>query len=80
MSLTDNDRAYLAGKRAGMLEAANICEKKVQRDSEYGGRWGGYGRFMGDMTGPECAAAIRAEAEQYVDFEQMATTVQEEER
>jgi hypothetical protein len=39
--------------------AAKECEVKVDRDGEYGGRWGGYGNFKGDMTGPECAKAIR---------------------
>lgn len=41
-------------------EAAKACEQKVERDAEYGGRFGGYGNFMGDKTGPECATAVRA--------------------
>lgn len=40
--------------------AAKACEEQILRDGEYGGRWGGYGNFMGDKTGPECAAVIRA--------------------
>ena len=48
----------------GLREGAKICKQKVKRDAEYGGRFGGYGDFMGDMTGPECAAAILARAEQ----------------
>jgi hypothetical protein len=47
--------------RSGAIEeAAALCEAKVERDAEYGGRFGGYGKFLGDKTGPECAAAIRA--------------------
>jgi hypothetical protein len=39
---------------------AALCEQKVERPADYQGRFGGYGNFMGDKTGPECAAEIRA--------------------
>lgn len=44
---------------AAIESAAAACGVQVDRDAEYGGRFGGYGPFKGDMTGPECAAAIR---------------------
>ena len=40
-------------------EAAKMCEVKVKRPADYGGRFGGYGDFYGEKTGSECAAAIR---------------------
>lgn len=55
--------ARAEGAREAFEKAAKVCEVKVRRDCEYGGRWGGYGDFDGDKTGPECAAAIRALAE-----------------
>ena len=39
---------------------AQLCEQNIERPSDYQGRFGGYGKFMGDKTGPECAAEIRA--------------------
>lgn len=39
--------------------AAKACEEKVPREAGYGGAFGGYGGWMGDRTGPECAAAVR---------------------
>ena len=38
---------------------AKLCEELVERDAEYGGRFGGYGNFMGEKTGSECAKEIR---------------------
>lgn len=56
---------YLAGKRAGASEQreadARICEEKIPRAADYGGRWGGYGPFHDWKTGEECAAAIRSQ-------------------
>jgi hypothetical protein len=46
--------------RLVMEECAKVCREKVDRDPEYGGRFGGYGPFKGDRTGPECAEAIEA--------------------
>lgn len=40
--------------------AAKTCEQQVQRPAGYQGNWEGYGDHMGDRTGAECAAAIRA--------------------
>lgn len=40
---------------------AGICELKVDRDPEYGGRFGGYGPWKGWRTGEECAAVIRGQ-------------------
>lgn len=52
--------AALADERQKALEdAAVVCLVKVDRDPEYGGRWGGYGPWQGSMEGPDCAAAIR---------------------
>lgn len=42
---------------------AKICEDQIEREAGYGGRFGGYGSFMGEKTGTECAAAIRARNE-----------------
>lgn len=47
----------------GMEAAAKICEQQVQRPAGYGGRWEGYGSFMEDKTGTECARDIRAAKE-----------------
>lgn len=59
--------ALSAARREGAAEAYKKaemeCEVKVRRESGYGGRWEWYGAHMGDRTGPECAAAIRALAE-----------------
>ncbi len=55
------ERAALEQRCGELLErCAKLCEQKVRRDAEYGGRWGGYGDFDGDKTGPECAIEIRA--------------------
>lgn len=53
------DALVLAAARMALEEAAKVCEAKVPRDPEYGGRFGGYGPWEDDKTGPECAAAIR---------------------
>lgn len=50
--------------RAGMELAAKICEAKVEREADYGGRFGGYGKFMDWKRGDECAAAIRQAAKE----------------
>lgn len=39
---------------------ADICSAKVKRDAGYGGRFGGYGNFIGDKTGAECSEIIRS--------------------
>lgn len=41
-------------------QCAVICEQKIERPADYQGRFGGYGNFMGDKTGLECAIEIRA--------------------
>ena len=41
-----------------VMRAMEVCREKVERDAEYQGRFGGYGNFMGDRTGPECANEI----------------------
>jgi len=39
---------------------AKVCEQLLERPSGYNGTWEGYGNFKTQMTGQECAAAIRA--------------------
>jgi len=39
---------------------AKVCEVLLERPSGYQGTWEGYGNFKTQMTGQECAAAIRA--------------------
>ena len=39
---------------------AKVCEGLLERPSGYQGTWEGYGNFKTQMTGQECAAAIRA--------------------
>ena len=39
---------------------ARVCEELLERPSGYQGTWEGYGKFKTQMTGQECAAAIRA--------------------
>ena len=47
--------------RADEREAcAKLCEELLERPSGYQGTWEGYGNFKTQMTGQECAAAIRA--------------------
>ena len=42
---------------------AEVCEELLERPSCYQGSWEGYGKFKTQMTGQECAAAIRARSE-----------------
>lgn len=58
----DKDAAKIVARvvRATLELAAKACEAKVQRPAGYGGQWEEYGPWMGDKTGTECAAAIRA--------------------
>jgi len=47
--------------RADEREAcAKVCEELLERPSGYQGTWEGYGKFKTQMTGQECATAIRA--------------------
>ena len=39
---------------------AKVCEGLLERPSGYQGTWEGYGKFKTQMTGQECATAIRA--------------------
>ena len=39
---------------------AKVCEELLERPSGYQGTWEGYGKFKTQMTGQECATAIRA--------------------
>ena len=55
---------YEAGRKDENEACAKMCEEKVERASDYQGRFGGYGAFMGEKTGSECADAIRARREQ----------------
>jgi hypothetical protein len=41
-------------------ECAKLCQELLERPSGYQGRWEGYGKFKTQMTGQECADAIRA--------------------
>ncbi len=54
-------KARLEQERADEREAcAKVCEELLERPSGYQGTWEGYGKFKTQMTGQECAAAIRA--------------------
>ena len=48
--------AVLAEREA----CAKVCEELLERPSGYQGTWEGYGKFKTQMTGQECATAIRA--------------------
>jgi hypothetical protein len=43
---------------------AKVCEEQLERPSGYQGTWEGYGKFKTQMTGQECADAIRARNKQ----------------
>ena len=49
-----------AGRNETIEECAKLCEEKTLRHAGYHGRWEGYGPWMGDKTGAECAMSIRA--------------------
>ena len=54
-------KAMIAEAVAKEREAcAKVCEVLLERPSGYQGTWEGYGNFKTQMTGQECAAAIRA--------------------
>jgi hypothetical protein len=54
-------KARLEQERADEREAcAKVCEELLERPSGYQGTWEGYGKFKTQMTGQECATAIRA--------------------
>ena len=61
-SATDDElQAFANLVRADEREAcAKVCEELLERPSGYQGTWEGYGKFKTQMTGQECAAAIRA--------------------
>ena len=59
-NVNDDWAAWQAATAAERERAALVCEVLVERDADHGGRFGGYGTFMGSKTGPECAAAIRS--------------------
>lgn len=49
-----------AARKDEREECAKVCEELLERPSGYQGRWEGYGKFKSQMTGQECAEAIRA--------------------
>ena len=51
---------FAAGIAHERARCIGICRRKIAREAGYGGRFEGYGAFMGDKTGPECAAAIES--------------------
>lgn len=51
---------FEAGVAKEREECAKVCEELLERPSGYQGRWEGYGKFKSQMTGQECAEAIRA--------------------
>ena len=53
-------RTWQRAIQAEREECAKICEQLLERPSGYNGTWEGYGNFKTQMTGQECAAAIRA--------------------
>ena len=46
--------------KAEREECAKLCQELLERPSGYQGRWECYGKFKTQMTGQECADAIRA--------------------
>ena len=56
----DQLRAAILAEREA---CAKVCEELLERPSGYQGQWEGYGKFKTQMTGQECAAAIRARSE-----------------
>ena len=59
--LFDNFLVFEELVRADEREAcAKVCEELIERPSGYQGTWEGYGKFKTQMTGLECATAIRA--------------------
>lgn len=56
--VTGFDDFAAAIEREVLLRAAELCQQKIERDAEYGGRFGGYGNFMGEKTGGECAREL----------------------
>ena len=53
-------RTWQRAIQAEREECAKVCESLLERPSGYHGTWEGYGNFKTQMTGQECAAAIRA--------------------
>jgi hypothetical protein len=53
-------RTWQKAIQAEREECAKLCEGLLERPSGYQGTWEGYGKFKTQMTGQECAAAIRA--------------------
>lgn len=62
--LAIEQRASQRARAAALEEAAKVCLVKVKRQPGYQGQWEGYGSLDDWMTGPECAAAIRAMKEE----------------
>ena len=54
---TEYERSIAAAEREA---CAKVCEQLLERPSGYNGTWEGYGKFKTQMTGQECATAIRA--------------------
>jgi hypothetical protein len=59
-SFMSYQEGYEAGRQAEREACAKVCEELLDRPSGYQGTWEGYGKFKTQMTGQECAAAIRA--------------------
>ena len=62
--------AVVCASNTILEHCAKLCEEEVERDAEYGGRFGGYGNFMGEKTGSECAKDIRALIRTEVNYEE----------
>ena len=59
--ITEEIKRFAELVRADEREAcAKVCEELLERPSGYQGTWEGYGKFKTQMTGQECATAIRA--------------------
>jgi hypothetical protein len=53
------ENAWRQARKRTLEKVIEFCEKKVERDPEHGGRYGGYGKFMDNRTGPEIAAWLK---------------------
>jgi len=54
------EAAWFASQAYEREACAKVCELTVEREADYGGRFGGYGRIVTRLDADECAALIRS--------------------
>ena len=66
-AVQETSAEYRMGWNDGQINereaCAQVCEGLLERPSGYQGTWEGYGKFKTQMTGKECALAIRARSQ-----------------